>query len=125
MNYFFDALRKYADFNGRARRKEYWYYTLFYTLLSIGVTMFEWSMGMAFEQGGSGLPGLIFSLAFILPSIAVAVRRMHDVGKSGWYCLIPFYNLYLAVQDSEHGRNEYGQSPKYPDPDDIMDHLVD
>jgi len=126
MNYFLDALRKYAVFNGRSRRSEYWYFTLFYALISIAVTILEFSMGMSIEQGGSGILGLILTFGFLVPSIAVAVRRMHDVGKSGWFCLIPFYNLYLAVQEGDYGRNEYGPDPKNPDAgEDIIDHLVD
>lgn len=126
MNYFLDAMRKYADFNGRARRSEYWYFALFYGLISVAVTILEFSMGMSVEQGGNGMLGLLLSLGFMIPSLAVAVRRMHDVGKSGWFCLIPLYNLYLAVQEGEYGSNEYGADPKNPDAgDDIIDHLVE
>jgi uncharacterized membrane protein YhaH (DUF805 family) len=54
----------------------------------------------------------IYSFAVLLPSIAVGVRRMHDVGKSGWFLLIPIYNLVLALTDSESGENKYGPNPK-------------
>ena len=57
---------------------------------------------------------MLYSLAVLLPSIAVGVRRMHDVGKSGWYILIPIYNFILAVTDGEQGANEYGPDPKNP-----------
>lgn len=57
----------------------------------------------------------IYSLAVIVPSIAVGVRRMHDVGKSGWFILIPIYNLILALTDSNPGENEYGPNPKDED----------
>ena len=53
----------------------------------------------------------LYSLAVLVPSIAVGVRRMHDVGKSGWFLLIPIYNLILAVTEGEKGENEYGQEP--------------
>ena len=54
----------------------------------------------------------IYSLALLLPGICVAIRRMHDVGKSGWFILIPFYNLYLLCTESEKGVNKYGPNPK-------------
>lgn len=54
----------------------------------------------------------IYSLAVLIPGIAVAIRRMHDVGKSGWYILIPIYNLILACTDGDKGQNEYGADPK-------------
>lgn len=105
MNYYFDVLKRYADFNGRARRKEYWMFMLFniivsYTLAFIGIKM-EFPMLSS-----------IYSLAVFLPSVGVAIRRMHDVGKSGWYCIIPIYNIILACTDSDHGQNEYGPNPK-------------
>jgi uncharacterized membrane protein YhaH (DUF805 family) len=59
----------------------------------------------------AGIGGLI-SLALFIPGIAVAVRRMHDVGKSGWFILIPIYNLILAVTEGQRGPNEYGEDPK-------------
>jgi len=64
------------------------------------------------EASGYGLIGGLYSLAVIIPSIAVGVRRMHDVGKSGWYLLIPLYNLILACTDGDSGDNEYGSNPK-------------
>jgi len=67
--------------------------------------------------------GSIYSIAVLLPSIAVGIRRLHDVGKSGWFILIPFYNLYLAVQDSEPGDNEYGPNPK-GDADELKEFLA-
>lgn len=67
----------------------------------------------------------IYSLGVLIPSIAVAVRRMHDVGKSGWYILIPIYNIILAVTDSQPGPNQYGPNPKDIGNDDTTDHLVE
>ncbi len=57
---------------------------------------------------------IIFYLGIIIPGIAVAIRRMHDVGKSGWYCLIPIYSLILAFTEGDKGPNEYGPDPKDP-----------
>ena len=109
MNYFIAALRKYADFNGRARRKEYWYFVLFFYILIFLAAFF----GRALHIG----LGLYFIcvLGCLVPGIAVAVRRMHDVGKSGWYCIIPIYNLILACTDGTKGTNEYGPDPKRPE----------
>ena len=79
-NYFVKVLKNYANFNGRARRSEYWYYTLFSFIISIILIFADQAIGSE-----EGILGLIFSLGTIIPSIAVGVRRMHDVGKSGWY----------------------------------------
>ena len=65
--------------------------------------------------------GTVASLAFLIPSIAVGVRRMHDVGKSGWFLLIPIYNLILACTPGESGTNEYGPDPKGSGLDDDID----
>ena len=106
MQYFIDVMTKrYAQFTGRARRAEYWYFGLFY---------FLFSMVLAGVAGAIRMPFLanVASLAFLIPSIAVGVRRMHDVGKSGWFLLIPIYNLILACTEGQHGDNEYGPDPK-------------
>lgn len=117
-NYYIDVLKKYATFSGRARRSEYWYFTLFSTIISFA---------LLFLDGGLGTAALnpLYSLVVLVPTIAAAVRRMHDVGKSGWFILIPIYNLILAVTDSEPETNEYGPNPKNPELDDVMDHLVE
>jgi uncharacterized membrane protein YhaH (DUF805 family) len=105
MNYYFKVLKNYATFSGRARRKEYWMFILFNTI-------FAFVFG--FVCGLIGVPDLaqLYTLAILVPSIAVGVRRMHDVGKSGWFLLIPFYNLFLALSEGEKGENQYGQDPK-------------
>ena len=105
MNYYLKVLQNYANFNGRARRSEYWYFVLFNMIISFGI---------GFLGGMLELPilGTIYSLGVLIPSIAVGVRRMHDVGKSGWFVLIPIYNLILALTEGEVGDNEYGPDPK-------------
>ncbi len=105
MNYYLNVLKNYATFEGRARRSEYWYFVLFSTLVSIVLTLLELAIGVTFI-------GLVYSLAVMIPSIAVGVRRMHDVGKSGWYLLIPIYNIILACTAGTEGDNEYGSDPK-------------
>lgn len=105
MNYYVKVLKQYADFEGRARRSEFWYFALISFIIGIALTYLGVSMN--FPQLGN-----IYSLAVLLPNIGVAIRRMHDVDKSGWYCLIPFYNLYLAFTEGTKGGNQYGPDPK-------------
>ena len=108
MNYYLKVLRNYATFSGRARRSEYWYFVLFNAIISFV---------FGFVCGLMQVPELanLYTLAVFIPSIAVGVRRMHDVGKSGWFLLIPIYNLILAVTDGENGENQYGPDPKGTD----------
>jgi len=109
LNNYTTVLKNFADFNGRARRSEYWYFFLVNVLVSISFNV----IGMTL--GGSTfvyLLSTLFTLAVLVPSVAVAVCRMHDVGKSGWYELIPVYNLVLACTEGINGGNEYGADPK-------------
>ncbi len=105
MSWYITVLQKYSVFNGRARRSEYWYFILFNFIISITLGILGVITEMPVLQ-------IIYSLVVVIPSIAVAVRRMHDVGKSGWYCLIPIYNLVLACTEGEKGDNHYGSDPK-------------
>lgn len=115
MNWYLKVIKNYAVFTGRARRKEYWMFFLFNMIISICIGIIEGIL----SEGRTDVMflGNIYSLAVLLPSLAVAVRRMHDVGKSGWYMLIPIYNLILAVTEGERGTNEYGPDPKSEDAD--------
>lgn len=121
-NYYTEVLRKYAVFEGRASRAEYWWFVLFNFLISLALSFVDAMMG--FEEF---MPlNTIYSFGVLIPSIAVAVRRMHDVGKSGWFILIPIYNLILTLTKGDDGPNEYGQDPMNPDAEmDITEHLVD
>ena len=106
--HYVDVLTKdYANFNGRARRREYWGFTLFNTLVSYAI-----SLGLAAIDPSLASISMIYSLAVLIPTLAVAIRRMHDVGKSGWFLLIPIYNLILAATEGDRGSNEYGIDPK-------------
>ncbi|MCC6369844.1 MAG: DUF805 domain-containing protein [Bacteroidia bacterium] len=105
MKYYVKVLQNYATFSGRARRSEYWYFALFNVLISVVLSLVGAQMGTTMISN-------IYSLAVLIPGIAVAVRRMHDVGKSGWYLLIPIYNLILACTNGNSGDNEYGPDPK-------------
>ena len=105
MNYYLKVLKNYTLFTGRARRSEYWYFALFSTIISFSLSFAELTLEVPYIS-------TFYSFAVMLPSIAVGVRRMHDVGKSGWYLLIPIYNLILAVTPGVIGANEYGEDPK-------------
>ena len=94
MNWFIKVLKQYADFNGRARRKEYWMYSLFLVIAYIVAAILDNVAGLTFKMAdqsmGYGYIYLLFALATIIPSLAVSVRRLHDINKSGWYYLISF-----------------------------------
>ena len=111
MNWFLIALKKYAVFNGRASRSEFWYFTLFQMIIVIGLMLIELSMGM------TGIIGMIASLALLLPAIAVGVRRLHDTDKSGWWMLlaiVPIVSLILIiffVKKGTDGDNRFGSDP--------------
>ena len=117
MEWFMKALRQYAVFTGRARRKEYWFFVLFYILIAIGLGFIDSTLGLGSESYGL-LSGL-FGLAMLLPALGVAIRRMHDTGRSGWWVLvsfIPFVGwlifIWFATRDGEPGPNAYGPDPK-------------
>ena len=94
----------YANFKGRASREEYWMFFLFNFIFLIALSFIEVFLFGLY----SSILSNIYYLAVLVPSIAVAVRRMHDTGKSGWFLLIPIYNLILAVTSGESGENQYG-----------------
>ena len=108
MNWYLKVLKQYADFKGRSRRKEYWMFSLISIAITYGITI----IAVIIEIPALATIGSIYSLAVLIPRIAVGVRRMHDVGKSGWFLLIPIYNFILAVSDSEAGANKWGENPK-------------
>jgi uncharacterized membrane protein YhaH (DUF805 family) len=94
------GFRNYANFKGRASRREYWWWALF-SLLVNGV-----ASTVVNEDFGS-----LVSLALLLPSIAVAVRRMHDVSRRGWWILVPIVNLVFALTASKQEQNQWGPPP--------------
>lgn len=105
------VLENYANFNGRARRAEYWWYALGNFILAVVAIILDSLIGIAL-MGPYGLFYTILLLGTIVPTIAVGVRRMHDVGKSGWFIIIPIYNLILACTEGDKGPNEFGADPK-------------
>jgi len=115
MKWYLKVVRdNYANFTGRARRKEYWMFVLFNMIFAIGGIILLTLIAYALESPFILFLVYIYLFAVMIPSIAVAVRRMHDVGKSGWYVLIPIYSFILAVTEGEKGPNEYGPDPKDP-----------
>ncbi len=123
MNWYLQALKKYADFSGRARRKEYWFFVLFNIIISVVLTVCDVFMGTYSAAASIGILTAIYTLAVLIPGIAVSVRRLHDTGRTGWWLLIVLVPLIGALVllifmliDSQPGQNAYGPSPKTGDP---------
>jgi uncharacterized membrane protein YhaH (DUF805 family) len=127
MQYYLDALKNYAKFSGRSRRSAYWYFVLFNLIVSIVAAIIDNLLGTTIKletpQGLMALPYgyvyFIYALFVVIPGLALSVRRLHDVGKSGWFILIALIPLVGAIwllilfcTDSVPGANEYGPNPK-------------
>lgn len=119
MKWYLKVLKQYADFNGRARRKEYWMFFLFNMIFGMIAMILDNIFGIAFGGIGYGPLYGLYTLAVFIPGLAVAIRRLHDVGKSGWMILINLIPIVgviwffvLLVTDSNPGENQYGQNPK-------------
>jgi uncharacterized membrane protein YhaH (DUF805 family) len=111
VSWYVGVWKKYATFDGRARRKEYWTFFLFNLLAGWALVFIDNALGIADKQGNGPLYGL-YSLAVLLPAIAVAVRRMHDTDHSGWWILVPVVNFVFAVTEGTSGPNRFGANPK-------------
>ncbi|MFT3917352.1 MAG: DUF805 domain-containing protein [Anaeromyxobacteraceae bacterium] len=112
MDWYLGVLKKYVEFNGRARRTEYWMFLLINLAVSVGLMLVDGVLGTLFL-------GTLYSLGVLLPSLAVTVRRLHDTSRSGWWILIGFVPviglivlIIFMAQDSKPGTNEYGPNPK-------------
>jgi uncharacterized membrane protein YhaH (DUF805 family) len=119
MNWYLEVLKKYAVFDGRARRKEYWYFFLISTVISIFLALIDSFTGTISEEAGLGLLSGIYALAVLIPGLSVTVRRLHDTDRSGWWILIGLIPviggialLVFMVLDSTPGDNQYGPNPK-------------
>jgi len=119
MNWYLEVLKKYAEFNGRAGRQEYWFFLLFNVLISAFLATVDFFSGTFNVESGVGLLSGIYSLAVLIPGIAVTVRRLHDTDRSGWWLLLPLIPIIggivlfiFMVQDSSSGDNQYGPCPK-------------
>ncbi|MBD3790514.1 MAG: DUF805 domain-containing protein [Campylobacterales bacterium] len=124
--YFIDILKsKYLQFEGRAPRREFWYFVLFSFIISFILGFIEGFLGLGInmqmptgETETISILQILFSLIILLPSIAISIRRLHDIGKSGWWYIlgvIPFVNLigifvllYFFITPSQEGDNEFG-----------------
>jgi len=111
MNYFKKALNLYAVFEGRSTRPEFWYFVLVSCIIQIILSIFDSMFGLKYTDD-QGMLETIYSLAVLVPSLAVSVRRMHDINKSGWFILIPIYNIILACRAGTPGDNRFGASPQ-------------
>lgn len=129
MNWYLKVLKQYADFSGRARRKEFWMFLLFYMivffLLGLTLAIIEEILSLSGETALTitNIATGLYAFAMIIPWLAVSVRRLHDIGKSGWMFLIVFIpiigRIWLLILMLTHGDicdNKYG-----PDPKDIID----
>ena len=113
MDWYLLVIQRYVEFTGRSRRQEYWMFVLFNLIIAIVLSVIENAIGL------KGFFSTIYSLAVLLPSLGVSVRRLHDTNRSGWWLLIALIPLVGAivllvfmVQDSQPGANEYGANPK-------------
>ncbi len=112
MEWYLKALRQYADFEGRARRQEFWMFVLFNIFIKIAISYVDRMFGLRLDLNQ------LYSLIVLLPSLAVSVRRLHDIGKSGWMlllALIPILGwiwlIILYATEGEPGDNEFGPDP--------------
>ena len=119
MNWVKEAFGKYATFEGRSRRKEYWIFTLFCVVVAVVLTSIDSVTGTYGRSAGVGLLSGLFYLAVLVPSLAVTVRRLHDTDRSGWWVLlslIPVLGgivlLVFMCIDSQPGANRFGPNPK-------------
>lgn len=119
MNWYLEVLRKYLVFEGRARRKEYWFFVLFNIIIGIVLALVDMQTGTLNPDTGVGFLSGIYSLAVLMPTIAVAIRRLHDTDRSGWWLLIvlvPIIGglvlLVFFVLDGTPGSNQFGPNPK-------------
>ncbi len=120
MNWYLKVLKQYFDFGGRARRKEFWMFVLFNMIFAVALSYIDRLLGLTFVEGiPYGYLYALYSLAVLIPNLAVGVRRLHDIGKSGWMLLVALipivgaiWLLILFVKDSEPEENQYGVCPK-------------
>ena len=119
MNWYLKVFQNYAVFSGRARRKEYWMFTLFNMIFAIVAMVLDNVLGIAIDEVGYGPLYGIYALGTLIPGLAVTARRLHDVGKSGWMFLIVLipivgviWLIVLLATDSNLGENQYGANPK-------------
>ena len=110
MNYYILGFKKYGQFTGRSTKAEFWYFTLFNYLIFFSLEIISYMIG-----DSESILSTLFILVTLMPWLAVLVRRLHDIGKSGWWILtglILFWLIVLLAMESEPGVNRYGPNPK-------------
>lgn len=119
MSWYLKVLKKYAVFSGRAQRKEYWLFFLFSLIIEVVLMLIDHAAGLADTASGYGPLSGLYTLAVLIPGVAVSVRRLHDTTHSGWWLLINLVPLIgtvvfliFMVRDSEPYQNQYGPNPK-------------
>jgi uncharacterized membrane protein YhaH (DUF805 family) len=128
MEYMLMPYKRFFEFSGRSRRKEFWMWVLFYVIVAIICNILDSALGLggtstsyssytdsgvsAGYSSSGGILAMIWGLLNLIPAIAVSVRRVHDVDKSGWFILIPIYNIILYCTDGTAGPNRFGADPK-------------
>ena len=112
MNYYIYCWQHFLDWQGRARRSEFWYFALYNFIVGVVLGIFGWVVGTQIFSD-------IYGIAVLIPGICVGIRRMHDIGKSGWWILITLipligwiWYIILCCQDSQPGTNQWGSNPK-------------
>lgn len=123
MNWMLLPLKRYAEFSGRSQRKEYWMFTLGIIIAEVAIMIVEGMLGINRMVVGIYGPILsLFMLALIIPSLAVSIRRLHDIDKSGWFFLLALIPLIGSIillvffcTDGTSGPNRFGPDPKGPD----------
>ncbi|MDR0526905.1 MAG: DUF805 domain-containing protein [Spirochaetaceae bacterium] len=111
--YFTGALKKFAVVKGRARRAEFWWFTLFYSIFYLICIGIDYLLDFYIE--GWGVFTLLYSVIFLLPGYCVMIRRLHDCDKQGWLFLIPIYNIVIFCTAGTTGKNRFGSDPKQTD----------
>ena len=119
MEWYIKVIKSYSDFNSRARRKEYWMFTLWNIIFTLLASLLDYSFGIVYPLVGYGPLYIAYALFVLVPGIAVTLRRLHDIGKSGWMYLVAFipivgwiWLLILLIKEGDQGNNAYGEDPK-------------
>ncbi len=119
MSWYLEALKKYAVFSGRSRRMEFWYFVLFNIIVGVVLALIDMLIGTFSAASNIGLLSGIYSLAVLIPTLALWVRRLHDIDRTGWWIfinLIPLIGtivlLVFALTPGTPGSNRYGPDPK-------------
>ncbi|MBU3663969.1 MAG: DUF805 domain-containing protein [Bacteroidetes bacterium] len=118
MNYYLLALKSYGIFSGRSRRAEYWYFVLIHFIILVFANILDLALFGNSAEVGAGYITLTYAFLTLLPQLALGFRRLHDIGKSGWWLLIAFTGIgailliWWLATDSEQGTNKFGANPK-------------